>query len=118
MSDLYNRQVEHTKNIGLLIGFAYASGYELTEGEAWRTPQQAQWNAAHGLGSAHSVHMDRLANDFNIFKDGQMCTTAEEVKPLADYWKTLSPDNCWGGDFTGKTAGDIGHFSQAYGGVK
>lgn len=45
-------------------------GYTVTLGEAWRTPEQAQWDADHGKGIVHSLHMERLAIDIILFKDG------------------------------------------------
>lgn len=93
------------------IQWAYANDYEFTFGEAWRTPEQAAWNAAHGKGIGDSLHTQRLAIDLNLFLAGiyQMETSA--YRPLGDYWKAMG--GSWGGDFARP---DGNHFSLAYGG--
>lgn len=101
--------------VALLIQWIYTQGLEVTFGEAWRTPEQAAWNAAHGKGIVHSLHCDRLAIDLNLFKDGVYLTDAESYKPLADYWKTLDPDACAGYDFASR---DADHFSLGLNGVR
>jgi hypothetical protein len=110
---LSERQRLFSKMVGYLIEEIYKQGNEVTFGEAWRTPQQAQWNAEHGLGIAHSLHIERLAIDLNLFKGGVLTNNAEDYKPYGDYWKTLHPDNNWGGDFT--HLADIYHFSMSDG---
>ncbi len=98
--------------VSRLIAFAYTQGFALTFGEAWRTPEQAAWNAAHGHGIAHSLHIDRLAVDFNLFKDGQLLSDKSDWQFLGDHWKSLSTPGficTWGGDFVHLV--DSGHFS-------
>ena len=106
-------QRTHTLLVAKLILYVYGEGFELTWGEAYRTPQQAQWDAQHGTGIAQSVHCDRLAVDLQLFKDGVYLTDPEEYKFMGDYWKQLDPLCRWGGDF--KTV-DADHFSLSYGG--
>lgn len=114
MNELLTKQFESVRLTGKLIEWAYANGYTLTWGEAYRTPQQAQWNAEHGFGIKSSLHIDRLAVDFNLFKDGKLLNTVEEYRPLGEYWKSLG--GTWGGDFN--TLKDPYHFSIAFGGRK
>jgi hypothetical protein len=57
----------------------------------------------------------RLAVDLNLFKNGQFLTDSEAHRPLGDYWKSLHPDCCWGGDFSKP---DGNHYSMQYGGIK
>jgi hypothetical protein len=111
---LGEKQRLFAKNIGRLIAYAYATGYELTFGEAWRTPEQAKLNAATGKGIAGSLHQDRLAVDFNLFKDGRYLATSEDHALLGAYWKTLHPDNRWGGDFSKRKDGN--HYSMTHDG--
>lgn len=99
--------------VAKLIVWAYAQGYELTFGEAWRTPQQAVWNSQHGVGIVHSLHIERLAIDFNLFEHGVWLTDPKAFKPLADYWKSLDPLCAAGVDF-----GDADHFSLMFEGRK
>lgn len=113
---LGQKQRLFTKLVGELIRFAYASGYELTLGDAYRSPEQAKINAQKGSGIANSLHTQRLAIDLNLFIDGVYQASSEAYKPLGDYWKSLDPGCCWGGDFT--TRADGNHFSITDGGVK
>lgn len=112
---LEDQQQRFVPLVAKLIEFAYAQGYALTFGEAFRTPEQAQWNAAHGKGIVNSLHCDRLAIDFNLFKDGVLLTDAESYRPLGEYWKTLDPDCRWGGDFSKP---DADHFSLTWEGIQ
>lgn len=110
------QQAMFTLCVAKLILRAYELGYEMTFGEAWRTNEQAALNAASGKGISNSLHRDRLAIDLNLFKDGAFLSRSEDHKPLADYWKTLSPLCCWGGDF--KPVADGNHYSMTFGGRK
>jgi hypothetical protein len=108
---LGQKQRRFTRMVAQLIEYAYAAGFELTFGEAYRTPQQAQWNAEQGIGIANSLHCDRLAVDFNLFRDGVYLTETEDHRPLGEFWESIG--GSWGGRF-----GDGGHYSLAYGGRK
>lgn len=102
-----------TQLVGQLILWTYEQGYELSLGEAWRTPEQAALNAKRGIGIVNSLHCDRLAIDLNLFINGFYVTDANAYKPLGAYWKTLHPLCRWGGDW-----GDSVHFSVEHGGRK
>lgn len=110
---LHQRQVLHVRLVSELIAWAETQGYELTWGGTYRTALQAAANAASGAGIAHSLHMDRLAVDFNLFIGGQLAT-AEQYKPLADYWLTLDPLACAGYYFHSV---DADHFGVTYRGT-
>ncbi len=124
MSELLDLQQSFVLLVSRLIQFAYSKGYFITFGEAYRTPEQAQYDAAHGKGISHSLHIDRLAIDLNLFKGSAALTEAADYKPLGDYWKALSRPGiqcCWGGDFMdsqGRPKPDADHFSIAFGGRK
>jgi hypothetical protein len=113
---LRERQVLFVQMLARLIDFAYAQGYELTLGEAYRTPEQAALNAKSGKGIFNSLHTQRLAIDLNLFKDGRYLSDSESYRPLGEYWKSLHPDCCFGGDF--KPRADGNHFSISYEGRK
>lgn len=113
---LGEKQRLFTRLVGLLIEYAYQQGYELTLGEAYRTPEQAALNLKKGTGIFNSLHTQRLAIDLNLFKDGKYLTSSEAHKPLGDYWKTLSAGCCWGGDFSPKADGN--HYSIEHEGRK
>lgn len=102
-------QEEFAQSAGKLIGQAAAMGFTVTLGEAWRTPQQAQWDADHGTGISHSLHIERLAIDLNFFKDGVLITDGSKLKEVGDWWKGLGPMYRWGGDFHHLPDGN--HFS-------
>lgn len=106
---LHDAQALHVKLVAKLIAFTYSAGFTLSWGEAYRTPQQAEWDAEHHTGIADSVHCDRLAVDLMLFKDGVYLSDAASYKFMGDYWKSLDPTCRWGGDFKPLIDGD--HFS-------
>ena len=110
---LGEKQRLFTHYIGSLILWAYDNGFELTFGDAFRSPEQAAINAAQGKGIKNSLHCERLAVDFNLFKDGQYMTGTESYKPLGEFWESLHPLARWGGRF-----GDGNHFSFEHNGRK
>ena len=101
--------------VGKLITWSYDNGYELTFGDAYRTPEQAAANAAAGKGISRSLHTLRLAVDLNLFVHGEYRTDSESYKALGAYWKSLDPWCCWGGDFHKP---DGNHFSYENEGVR
>ena len=105
---LNERQFKFTQMVADLIRWSYIHGFDLTFGEAYRTPEQAALNAQKGTGIANSLHCKRLAIDLNMFKDGIYQTDSEAYRPMGDYWVKLDPDCRWGGDFT--TRKDGNHF--------
>ena len=108
-------QEEFAQAAAKLILKAAELGYGVTLGEAWRTPQQAQWDADHHIGVAHSLHMDRLAIDLNLFKDGVFLTAPDGYVELGTWWKTLGQHYRYGGDFTIR---DYDHYSITPDGVR
>jgi hypothetical protein len=107
MTDL---QMAFAAAVARLIVKVPELGYDgVTLGEAWRTPQQAAWNAAHGAGIEHSLHIERLAIDLNFFKDGQLVTDGSQLADAGAWWKSQGPAFRWGGDFEHLPDGN--HFS-------
>ncbi|CNE70409.1 M15 family metallopeptidase [Yersinia kristensenii] len=111
---LSEKQQKFTQMIGMLITFAYANGYQLTFGEAYRTPAQAALNAKAGIGISNSLHTSRLAVDFNLFINGVYHTKTEAFLPLGKYWESIG--GTWGGRF--KSNPDGNHFSLEHNGVR
>ena len=107
---LRSKQSTFAKNIGHLIEYAYAHGYELTFGDAYR---DAETMARRG--HPRSNHGNRLAVDFNLFIDGVYVTTTAAHTPLGTFWKSLDKRNAWGGDFRRP---DGNHYSMEHGGRK
>jgi hypothetical protein len=110
-------QEEFAQSVAQLIQKAKELGYTVTFGEAWRTPEQAQWDADHHIGIAHSLHMDRLAVDLNVFVNGvyQADDSHGAYGALGAWWKTLGPMYRWGGDFK---LVDLDHFSISPDGIR
>lgn len=96
---LREKQSLFVKLVAQLIQKATEMGYELTFGEAYRTPEQAILNAKAGKGIKNSVHCDRLAIDLNLFKDGRFLGSTEDHRKLGEWWEKLNPDCRWGGRF-------------------
>lgn len=115
---LGQRQRRFLPLVAKLIDFAYAQGFQLTEGEGYRTPEQAALNAQHHTGIANSLHGLRLAIDLQLFKDGVYLEDAAAYEPLGTFWKTLDPDACWGGDFKPPANVDGDHFSLSWAGIR
>ena len=109
---LGEKQRKFTRLIADLVIWAYANGYELTYGDAYRSLEQAKANAILGSGIANSLHTQRLAVDFNLFINGEYKTDTESHRPLGEHWESLDPDCRWGGRFN-----DGNHYSLTHGGV-
>lgn len=99
--------------VAQLIEWAYKQGYELTFGECFRSPEQAQWDAQHALGIANSLHTQRLAIDLNLFIDGIYQVSTEAYRPMGEFWESLG--GSWGGRFSKP---DGNHFSIEHEGVR
>jgi hypothetical protein len=81
--------------------------------EAYRTPQQAAWNAAQGTGVAKSAHTQSLAWDLaRVMPDGTVSFKHEDYAYAGEVWKAVGIrakiKTRWGGDFRRK---DSVHFS-------
>lgn len=114
-------QERFAQDAARLIQKAAELGYGVTFGEAWRTPEQAALNAkkldAAGkpVGISNSLHMDRLAIDLNLFKDGVYITDDRGHRELGTWWETLSAGHRWGGRFRRP---DPNHYSISPDGVR
>ena len=112
MMTLGQRQRLFTQLISKLITFAYDNGYELTFGDAYRDPRvHGDVGSKKSYSSANSLHKQRLAVDFNLFKNGVYLTATNDHKALGEYWESLHPLCRWGGRFN-----DGNHYSLEYGG--
>lgn len=116
---LSGKQREFARMVGEFITWAYTQGYQLTLGEAYRTPEQQKIYMDTGKSKTIlSKHLDRLAIDLNLWLNGKYVTDEEAYKPLGEYWESIG--GRWGGRFgdnpaTEKIEGwDAGHFE--YGG--
>ena len=96
----------------LLVCEAKMRGYELTLGEAWRSPEEAARLAKAGKGIQNSLHTLKLAVDLNLFKDGKYLTSTEAHRPLGEWWEQQHELCRWGGRF-----GDGNHYSLSHRGL-
>lgn len=97
---LSEKQANFTYNISKLIQWAFSQGYTLTFGEVYRTKEQQELYVKQGKSKTmNSRHLDRLAVDFNIFKDGVILHDSKLIQPLGEYWMSLNTSNVWGGDW-------------------
>lgn len=109
---LGEKQRKFTRMVGLLIEYAYQNGYELTFGDAYRDPRvHGGVGEKKSYSSAGSLHKERLAVDFNLFKGGQYLTRSEDYAALGAFWESMG--GAWGGRFN-----DGNHFSIEHGGRK
>lgn len=99
-----------------LIRQAYAGGYELSFGEAFRTEEQQMLHVRSGRSrTMNSAHRERLAIDLNLFKDGKYLADGSLYRPLGQMWEALG--GRWGGrfgvepsEYGVKTGWDANHF--------
>lgn len=108
---LYQKQATFSKNLSSLINYISNSGFLVTMGEAWRTPEQALLYAKQGKGIVDSLHCKRLAIDINLLNsEGTYLTDYSHYKQFGEYWKSLHYANRWGGDFPKLV--DANHFEM------
>lgn len=90
------------------------AGYNVTLGEAYRTPDAALLNSKQGDGIKNSLHVDRLAIDLNLFVGRTYLTQLDDYRKAGMLWESYSTEKyrcCWGGHFK-----DAFHFSIEHGG--
>jgi hypothetical protein len=104
-------QAEFLLDVCRLVQHATGIGFTLTAGELYRTPEQQEIYMKTGRSQTmDSLHLKRLAVDFNIFRDGKLVGSKAALAPLGAYWESLNPLNSWGGN--GKKLVDCPHFSR------
>lgn len=110
---LRQKQSRFAQAAAKLIQRAGEIGFEVTLGEAYRSPEEAARLAALGKGIVDSLHTQRLAIDLNLFRGGHLITNGEQHRPLGEWWEGQYPDARWGGRF-----GDGNHYSFEHEGKK
>lgn len=94
-----------------LIIKATKMGFVITGGELYRTEEQQTIYMKTGrTKTMNSNHLKRCAIDLNFFWQGKLTYDMTLLKPVGDYWESLSPKNRWGGNW--KTFKDIPHFER------
>jgi len=122
---LSEHQQEFALHVAQYILYAQSIGIFVTFGEAYRTKAQ-QFLYFYGFDVIYdkilkfiksnkrsytmdSNHLKRLAVDFNYFIDGKLTYDYDKIKPLGDFWESLSPHNRWGGNFKHR---DVPHIER------
>lgn len=112
---LGQKQRRFSLMVSKLIAKAYAMGYEVTLGDAYRDPRVfGEIGKRKGYGRASSLHKQRLAIDLNLFQKGangrmRYLTSTEAHRPLGEWWEAQG--GSWGGRFN-----DGNHYSIEHGG--
>lgn len=101
---LREKQSKFAHMVALLILHAEQLGYEITLSWAYRPHY-------FGIGHPKSLHGHRLAQDINLFRDGEYLENTEAHQRLGEYWESIG--GTWGGRF-----GDGNHYSLEHEGVK
>lgn len=110
------RQELFMRLLGQFLVWLYAQGYTVRGGELLRDPRIAQMNDVNGTGISNSLHIDKLAIDLNLFRNGAWLNKTEDHAAPGAYWKSLHPLCAWGGDFKPPTKPDGNHYSIRYAG--
>ena len=115
-------QREFSRDLVYLKIHILALGYEFTEGDSYRDPRvHGEQGEKKSYSSAKSAHKQRLADDINLFLDGVYLTDTEDYRFAGEYWKSIGPENRWGGDFDYNRDGqgdDGNHFSRRHWGIE
>jgi peptidoglycan L-alanyl-D-glutamate endopeptidase CwlK len=94
-----------------LVMFATKSGFVVTGGELFRTPEQQEIYVKTGRSKTlNSNHLKRCAVDLNFFLDGKLVYDKVELQIVGDYWESLSKKNSWGGNWN--SFKDLPHFER------
>ncbi len=108
---LVKEQAEFLRDVCRLVEYASDTGWVVTGGELWRSPeQQAVYVKTGRSKTLQSNHLRRLAVDLNFFKGGQLVYDIEQIRPLGIFWENLHDRNRWGGNF--KSLVDVPHFER------
>ena len=96
-------QSAFARDVVSMLTFAFLKGFEVTFGEAQRTPEQQAIYLKEGKSkTADSMHLKKCAIDLFFFKDGELIEDREALKILGDFWESLNTKNRWGGSWRGK----------------
>jgi len=106
-------QAEFLLDVCKLIEYGTEQGFVITGGELWRPMEMQQIYLQTGRSKTmNSQHLNRLAIDLNIFKDGQLCGRAG-IEPLGKFWESLNIKNRWGGSWRGAVEEHRSNFIDA-----
>lgn len=108
---LVKEQAAFLLDVAKLVQKATELGFTVTGGELARTPEQQQIYVNTGRSKTmNSNHLKRCAIDLNFFKDGKLTYDVETLRPIGEYWESLSPKNRAG--MFWKTFRDVPHLER------
>ena len=100
MTLLFEKQAIFSRNLASFIFKMNALGYEVSIREVLRTPEQQAIYVKSGKSkTANSKHLDALAFDCYLSKNGQILNNKVDYAEAAKVWKSLSPYNRAGYDW-------------------
>lgn len=98
-------------DLSYLLQHVKTLGFKRTGGELQRTVEQQEIYVKTGRSKTmNSNHLKRCAVDLNFFKDGKLVYDVAALKPIGDFWESLSPKNSWGGNWSNFR--DVPHFER------
>jgi len=96
-----------------LYAKAHELGFEIRKGDAFRDPRvHGKFGEKKGYGHKNSCHKLKLAEDLNLFKDGQWQTQTSDNLELGVWWEEQHELCRWGGRFN-----DGNHYSLTHWGA-
>lgn len=105
---LREEQSAFVRDVVKLLAHAISSGYDVTFGEALRTPEQQRFYVQAGRSQTmQSNHLRKCAIDLNFFRNGEL---TYDTPDLGAFWESLNPKNSWGGNW--KSFKDKPHFER------
>lgn len=110
------RRLQHrfARLVPRLFDKAFALGFEVTIGDAYRDPKVfGELGQFKGYGHPKSAHKARLAIDLNLFLKGEYLEGTEAHRQLGEWWEKQDELCRWGGRF-----GDGNHYSMEWQGVR
>jgi hypothetical protein len=118
---LLEKQMLFSRLVSKLIQDLIAKGYDVTLGEAFRSPETCELMAREGKGIKNSLHDLRLAIDLCLFLNGVYLKESEAYLPAGVLWESYSTPlyQCsWGGRFQPPAPCDGNHFSLEHEGYR
>lgn len=106
---LNDRQHVFAMNLAKLLQHVDSVGLTCSVGEVHRPPETAELYAKRGIGIKDSQHCKKLAVDLHLFANGKYLQNKSDYQPLGEYWKSLHPENEWGGSWKKQ---DLVHFEM------
>ena len=92
------RQCAFTHALALLVLEIERQGYQVKVQELNRTVETQKEYVAKGVSKTmDSRHLDKLAADLILFKDGVIVSEQESYRPFGQFWEGLA--GRWGGRF-------------------